>query len=78
MRVREIPAGDRFTLHDLIDGERRETYYARLDGDGDGRFVPTILYGFRQWDRDGNLRIERIGDGYPQMTFGLTVVKSPG
>ena len=65
-----------FVIRDLIDGERRETYYQRLPGDGDGRFVPTFLYGFRQWDRDEQLRVERIGEGTEQMTDGLAIAET--
>lgn len=71
MRVADTSPGQDFELRDLIDGERRITYYRRRGGDPMGRFVPTILFGFRQWNRDGELRVERIGEGTNQMTDGL-------
>lgn len=76
MRVLDVLPGDLFTICDLIDGERRETYYQRRAGDG--RFVPTFLFGFRQSDRDGNLRVERITKhGTRQMTDALAVCQVP-
>jgi hypothetical protein len=74
MRICDIPAGAHFLIRDLIDGERRATFYTRSDGQGNGRFVPTLLHGFYQWDRDGALRkMHRNKTPTPQMTDGLAL-----
>jgi hypothetical protein len=78
MRVRDVAPGALFKIVDKIDGERRETYYQRREGAGDGRFVPTTLFGFQQWDRDGEVRVLRMDkNGTPQMTDGLAVCQGP-
>jgi hypothetical protein len=59
-RVGDISINQAFEIRDLIDGERRISYYRRVAGEPRGRFVPTILYGFRQYDRHGLLRVERL------------------
>jgi hypothetical protein len=72
-KIKDIGPGVRFVIRDLIDGERRVSYYTRRRGDGDGRFVPTSLRGFKQWDRDGRLRVSRMGRPVHQMTDGLMI-----
>jgi hypothetical protein len=73
IRLQDLGPRDHFMIVDLIDGERRESYYRRR-GASSARHVPTILYGFRQWDRDGRLRVDRVGDGTRQLTDRLVVV----
>lgn len=67
----EVESGKVVILHDLIDGERRDTYYLR-GNDSDAidpvlqrpeLWVRAERIGFIQWREDGSMKVKQRGCG---------------
>lgn len=62
--VRDIPMGRVFYVPDLLDGERRMTFYRRID-EGDAMFAGVCRLGLMQFHEHGakrvNLRVSEAG-----------------